>query len=116
MDRFGWQEYFSLLVPRENQDNRGKPDPYPLLYAMAILQGAGLPIQADLTVYIGDSVDDMAAAGAAGMLAIGFVPPYLDSDAHTLLLHEHGADLVTTDLESLPGKINSPNDWTSVES
>ena len=116
LDRFGWQEYFSLLVPRENQDNRGKPDPYPLLYAMAIFQGAGLPIQADLTVYIGDSVDDMAAAGAAGMLAIGFVPPYLDSDAHTLLLHEHGADLVMTDLESLPGKINSPNDWTSVES
>ncbi len=114
LDRFGWQDYFSLLVPRENQDNRGKPDPYPLLYAMAILQGAGLPIKADLTIYIGDSVDDIDAACAAGMLAIGFVPPYLDSDAHTFVLHEHGADLVMTDLDLLPETINFPGDWTSL--
>lgn len=116
LDRFGWQEYFSLLVPREDQDNRGKPDPYPLLYAMAILQGAGLLIRPEVTVYVGDSVDDIAAACAAGMLAIGFVPPYLDAHAHTLILHKQGADLVVTDLENLPEKINYPSEWAPLKS
>lgn len=111
LDRFGWKKYFSILVPREDQENRGKPDPFPLLYAIVLLHGTGLPVRAERTVYIGDSVDDISAAAAAGMLAIGFVPPYLDPNAHAKLLHEQGADLVITDMETLPQKIFDPSDW-----
>lgn len=107
LDRFGWRGIFSLLVPQERQDNRGKPDPFPLLYAMGILHAAGLSIPAEDSVYIGDSVDDMVAAREAGMLAIGFVPPYLNSNSHGLILRKHGAQLIATDSGALPEIINS---------
>ena len=114
LDRFGWRRIFPLLVPREKQDNRGKPDPFPLLYALEILHAAGLHIQAEVTVYIGDSVDDMVAARAAGMLAVGFVPPYLDPDTHGEHLREHGAHLIVTDPEMLLEKITYPSDWAFI--
>ena len=115
LDRFGWQDFFSLLVPREQHDNRGKPDPFPLLFALGRLHAAGLPIRPELMVYIGDSVDDIDAASAAGMLSIGVVPPYLDPHTHTLRLLEQGANLVVTDLESLPEKINYPSSWAPMK-
>jgi len=116
LDRFGWRGIFSLLVPQEKQDNRGKPDPFPLLYALGILHAAGLAIPAEDSVYIGDSVDDMVAARAAGMLAIGFVPPYLNPDSHGKVLRDRGAQLIVTDPETLPEKIRSPQDWLPVKS
>lgn len=111
LDRFGWKEFFPLLVPREKQDNRGKPDPFPLSYALEMLHAAGLQIQSEEVVYIGDSVDDMVAARAAGMLAIGFTPPYVDSHEHGVLLTDQGAHLVLKDMENLPLHINSPGSW-----
>lgn len=111
LDRFGWKEFFPLLVPREKQDNRGKPDPFPLSYALEMLHAAGLQIQSEEVVYIGDSVDDMIAARAAGMLAIGFTPPYVDSHEHGVLLTDQGAHLVLKDMENLPLHINSPGSW-----
>ncbi len=112
IDRFGWESYFSLLVPRELQENRGKPDPFPLLYALGLLHAAGLQIHAEQTVYIGDSVDDINAACSAGMLAIGFVPPYLDAEAHGNQLHSCGAHLTLNELNVLPEKLSFPDDWT----
>ncbi|MCY4170041.1 MAG: TIGR01548 family HAD-type hydrolase [Bacteroidetes bacterium] len=116
LDRFGWRKIFSLLVPREKQDDRTKPDPYPLLYALGILHGAGLAIEPHESVYIGDSVDDMTAARAAKMHAIGFIPPYLDHDSHGKLLCERGAQLIISNPDTLPSLVSDPNQWSLVGS
>ena len=97
-----WKQYFPLVIAKEKQEGRGKPDPYPLQHALAILGAAGRKVRPREAVYIGDSVDDMRSATAAGMWAVGIVPPYLDSDNHEKVLLEAGADTVCTDCNSLP--------------
>ena len=91
IDRFGWKKHFPLVIPREKQEGREKPDPYPLLRALAILDAAGRKIEPESSLYVGDSVDDMKAARAAGMWAIGVVPPYLEAESHTEVLTDAGA-------------------------
>ncbi|GIV60298.1 HAD hydrolase-like protein [Rhodocaloribacter litoris] len=107
INRFGWRRYFPLLVPMEKQEGRGKPDPFPLQFALAMLDAAGRRIQPEESVYIGDSVDDMVAARAAGLWAIGVVPPYLDREAHAAVLYERGAHVVIDDLARLPSLIET---------
>lgn len=102
LDRLGWKRYFPLVIPREKQEGREKPDPFPLLHALAILDAAGRKIDPQASVYIGDAVDDMKAAREAGMWAIGVVPPYLERAEHTTLLEEFGAHHVITDPNTLP--------------
>ena len=102
IDRLGWKRYFPLVIPKEKQEGREKPDPFPLLHALAILDAAGRKIDPSASVYVGDAVDDMKAARAAGMWAIGVVPPYLDKDEHTELLNSVGAHHVITDPDTLP--------------
>jgi len=111
LDRFGWRKFFSLLVPQEKQDDRKKPDPFPLLYALGIVRGAGLPVHAEDSVYIGDSVDDMVAARAAGMSAIGFIPSYLNPDSHGKLLLDRRAHVSVTEPDMLPHTIANPGEW-----
>ncbi|RMF59175.1 MAG: TIGR01548 family HAD-type hydrolase [Bacteroidetes bacterium] len=103
--RFGWRRFFPLVVPMEKQEGRGKPDPFPLQFALAMLDAAGRRIQPEESVYIGDSVDDMAAARAAGMWAVGIVPPYLEREAHARLLYDRGAHVVLDDPNQLPSLI-----------
>jgi HAD superfamily phosphatase len=81
IDRFGWKGHFPLLVARERQDGRSKPDPFPLQHALAILDAAGHRVSPGQCAYVGDTVDDMVAARAAGMWAIGIVPPYVSDPA-----------------------------------
>ena len=102
IERLGWKRYFPLVIPKEKQEGREKPDPFPLLHALAILDAAGRRIEPSASVYVGDAVDDMKAARAAGMWAIGVVPPYLDKDEHTALLQSVGAHHVITDPDTLP--------------
>lgn len=111
LDRWGWREFFPLMIGRERQGNRKKPDPFPLLLALGRLNAAGIQVAAERTVYIGDSVDDVTAARAAGMLSIGVVHPNTDPQTHEPLLLERGANLVITDPNSLPGLVSWPNDW-----
>ena len=59
---------------------------------------------------MGDAVDDMKAARAAGMWAIGVVPPYLDKDEHAELLRSVGAHHVITDPDTLPYLLDNFND------
>ena len=99
LERLGWRSRFSVLVAREHYGSRGKPDPFPLQYALDQLQTT--PGQA---VYIGDTVDDMVAARAAGVGAIGSIPPYLDSEAHREVLRQRGAQAV----------VDSPDQLTAV--
>lgn len=107
LDRFGWKRYFPLLVAKEKQERRGKPDPFPLQHALGILDAAGLNVPVEAAVYVGDSVDDMKAARAAGMWAIGVVPPYLDKEAHGALLRERGAHLIIDDPDVLPALLGN---------
>lgn len=102
IDRLGWKRYFPLLVAKEKHERRGKPDPFPLQHALGILDAAGLNVKPESTLYVGDSVDDMAAARAAGMWAIGMAPSYLDRETHISLLRERGAHIIIHDPEVLP--------------
>ena len=65
-----------------------KPHPEPLLRGLRQTGG-------ESAAYIGDSVDDMAAARAAGMFAIGVLVPGQDwHSGWPERLHEAGADVV----------------------
>ncbi len=107
IERFGWKRYFPLVISREKQEGRGKPDPYPLLHALALLDAAGRHVAPEESVYVGDTVDDIEAARRAGMWSIGLVPPYLDQAEHTRLLRDKGAHLIVHSADVLPSIIDS---------
>lgn len=107
-DRLGWKRYFPLLVPREKHEHRGKPDPFPLQHALGILHAAGLEVHPEAAIYVGDTVDDMAAARSAGMWAVGVTPPYVDTAAHQDLLKARGAHVVVESPNSLPALLGLP--------
>lgn len=105
--RFGWEAYFPWIVAKEQQENRLKPDPFPLQRALALLDAAGLGVPPEAAAYVGDSVDDMACARDAGARAIGFIPPYVaDKTEMAWLLREQGADVVIDDLNALSNLVN----------
>jgi HAD superfamily phosphatase len=97
-----WGRYFPLVVAKEDQESRPKPDPYPIRRACTILEAAGRRVNPKTCAYVGDTVDDIVAARAAGVWAIGFVPPYLDFEEHGALLRQKGAHVVINDLTRLP--------------
>ncbi|NBB75405.1 MAG: HAD-IA family hydrolase [Bacteroidetes bacterium] len=115
IDHLGWKKYFPLVVGKEKQSGRTKPDPFPLNHSLSMLAAAGRPIEHEQTVYIGDSVDDMEAARAANMWAVGVVPPYVDGDEHEPLLRERGAHTVIHDPNELPDLIDAFGERVAVE-
>ena len=102
-----WTDHFPLLVGKEKQGERQKPDPFPLEHSLTMLAAAGLNLDPSEVAYVGDSVDDRKAAREAGMWAIGVVPPYVDADDHEPLLKERGAHLVIEDPNELPDVLGS---------
>ncbi len=115
LERFGWKRYFPLVIPKEKQEGREKPDAFPLLHALAILDAAGRKIDPDASVYVGDAVDDMKAARAAGMWAIGIVPPYLNKEEHAEMLMSVGAHHVIADPNTLPQVLENFDEIITVE-
>jgi len=108
VNRFGWKQYFPLVVSKERQEGRPKPDPFPLQHALTILAAAGRNIQPSCAAYVGDTVDDMTCARAAGMWAIGFIPPYVQERIEfEQLLRDRGAHVVIHDTEELPDVIDN---------
>lgn len=107
LDHMGWTSYFPLVVAKEKQRGRMKPDPFPLDHSLSMLAAAGRSIEPSSAVYIGDTVDDMVAAREADMWAIGVVPPYVDADEHAPLLRERGAHVVIEDPDNLPKILNT---------
>lgn len=71
LDRFGLTDLFGAIVTRE--DAPMKPDPAPVRLA---LQRLGVT----RAWMLGDTVDDLAAARAAGVLPIGVIAPNADPD------------------------------------
>lgn len=100
IEHMGWSSRFPIVLGKEKQGERTKPDPFPLNHTLTMLAAVGRDVDANEAAYVGDSVDDMKAARAADMWALGVVPPYLDTTDHTRVLNEAGAHTV----------INSPND------
>ena len=107
LNRFGWNAHFPLLVSKEETEGRGKPDPFPLKRALSVLCAAGCDLCPEEVAYFGDSVDDITASRAAGMWAIGFVPPYVEESAHESLLYSKGAHAVLSDERELPEILTS---------
>lgn len=64
LDRFSLGRFFEVLVGSDDVELH-KPDPFPLLHAAGLMGG-----EPGHCVYVGDSPHDMAAARAAGMVAI----------------------------------------------
>ena len=110
IDHQSWGSYFPLLVGKEKQGDRQKPDPFPLDHSLTMLAAAGCDLQPPEVAYVGDSVDDMVAARDANMWAIGVVPPYVDADDHEPLLKERGAHVVLDDPNDLPDVLESFED------
>lgn len=102
-----WTGHFPLLVGKEKQGDRQKPDPFPLEHSLTMLAAAGRDLKPSEVAYVGDSVDDMKAARDANMWAVGVVPPYVDADEHEPLLKERGAHVVIEDPNDLPDVLAS---------
>lgn len=115
LDHLGWKKYFPLVVGKEKQGSRTKPDPFPLNHSLSMLAAAGRSINPKEVAYIGDSVDDMEAARAANMWAIGVVPPYLDRESHAPLLRKRGAHTVIHDANKLPARIDTLGEHVTSE-
>jgi len=64
LDDLGYREFFPVIVTEEDTE-RIKPAPDPLLLALQLLKSS--PEEA---VYVGDNPDDIIAAHAAGMSAV----------------------------------------------
>lgn len=107
LDHQDWTRYFPLLVGKEKQGDRQKPDPFPLEHSLTMLAAAGCDLSPNEVAYVGDSVDDMVAAREAGMWAVGVIPPYVDADEHEPLLEERGAHVVIDDPNDLPEVVAS---------
>lgn len=107
LDRFSWRRFFPLRITSDQQQGKGKPDPFPLQLALQVLASRGTPVSPGETAYVGDTVDDMDSARAAGLWAIGFVPPYLDPEAHAAVLIERGAHAVVVDELALANVIDT---------
>ena len=97
LERFGWASLFGSLVAMEQQDGKGKPDPFGLTLC---LEELGRP--AEGSAYVGDTGDDQRAALAAGCFPIGVVPPGLNYLLHAETLARAGAAVVLSSPSDLP--------------
>ncbi len=94
LEGLGLANYFSSVVGGDTTSTR-KPDPQPVLACLR-----GLVSEPALSLMIGDSVHDVHAAHAAGVVA-GVVP----WGYRSVPVEELGADFVLHDLSTLPGLI-----------
>ncbi len=85
LKRFEMESFFPVVITMDQvPEDKQKPHPLGLLLAMA-------DMNCSRGIYFGDNVDDMKAAGAAGVDAIGIIPPGADPDSHKKRLLRHGA-------------------------
>ena len=100
--RFGWDTFVPVVVGMDEQAGREKPHPFGVLRA---LERLGKPPETAL--FAGDSVDDIGAALAAGVLPVGIVPPGLDPAAHRRTLLAAGAHVVLNTPDDLPALLDT---------
>lgn len=106
LNKFEWEDWFPLLVAKEQQDGRTKPDPFCLQKAIAMFGAAGTQLETHEVAYVGDSIDDMKAARRAGVWPIGVIPPYQDQDRHFERLDDAGAEFVLDSVNEICDRLN----------
>ncbi len=95
LKRFGIRQFFDTIICMEDCPlEKGKPDPFGINLALSKLGRKK-------AIYVGDSVDDIKAARAAGIDAIGVIPPSLGSDSLSQLLIQNGARFVIDDINDI---------------
>ena len=91
LEQMGLAHYFGVTVSGDSLSTK-KPDPAPLAYALEKLGGAAVDC-----LMVGDSVNDIQAARAAGMPVVAVSYGY----NHGRDVREEGADLVVDSLREL---------------
>jgi HAD superfamily hydrolase (TIGR01509 family) len=95
LDRFAMREAFSALVTMDDlPPGRGKPDPLGIRLALAALD-------VSRAVYVGDTVDDMDAAQAAGISAVAVVRNPDGNKELVRTLRSRGASAVLGDINDI---------------
>ena len=67
LKRFKISKYFDVTISMDDTKDKGKPDPYGINLALKALKS-------NRAVYIGDTIDDVIAAKAAGIIPIAILP------------------------------------------
>lgn len=98
--RFGVQGWIRRMITMDDIAlDRGKPHPDGILRMLELLE-------VETGWYFGDTVDDMRAASAAGVMALGVVPPGVEPDGHQRILLAAGARAV---MNAAADYFTSPN-------
>ncbi len=88
LKRFGVTNHFDVLITMGDiPSNKGKPDPFSINMALEKLN-------AKRAIYLGDNIDDMKAARAANIIAIGVLDQVSDKQHRVKLLEQFGAKTV----------------------
>ncbi|HEX8297573.1 MAG TPA: HAD family hydrolase [Rubricoccaceae bacterium] len=98
--RFGWTDLIPIVVGMDEQAGREKPHPFGVLRALE-----RLGTRAETALFAGDSVDDIGAARAAGVIPVGVVPPGHDLAGHQRTRMSAGAHVVLSTPEALPALV-----------
>ncbi|MBI3034279.1 histidinol-phosphate transaminase [Candidatus Woesearchaeota archaeon] len=97
LNRFGMPDFFECIVTMEDcPKERAKPDPFGIKLAMKKLG-------CEQAAYIGDNIDDMKAARAAGIQAIGIIPDGTFGGELKKAFLMNGAKIVLDDIRQLSG-------------
>jgi len=98
----GIYNYFNTIICKEDVGLNEKPDPFGILLALKELAET-----ASNAIYLGDTVDDMAASTSAGVVGLGVIPPYAsDKEKMENLLLSKGAKFVVRDINKLIEVLN----------
>ena len=100
LQRFGWDALIPVIVGMDEQAGREKPHPFGVVRALE-----RLGTRAETALFAGDTVDDVRAALAAGVVPVGVVPPGHDVAAHRRTLMSAGAHVVVSTPEVLPALV-----------
>jgi HAD superfamily hydrolase (TIGR01548 family) len=95
LQKLGLERLFDVMVVMEDYPpEKAKPNPYPITLAverLGVLEA----------VYVGDSVDDVAAAKGAGIRAFGCIPPGVSTEPLKQLLLKSGAEKVLANVQEI---------------
>ncbi len=95
LKKFNAENFFDVVVAMEDYaPEKAKPDPTPIRLALDKLGSRK-------SVYVGDSVDDIAAAKNAGIRAFGCIPPGCPTEPLTKLLLKRGAERVLGNIREI---------------
>jgi len=98
----GIYAYFNSIICKEDVGLNEKPDPLGISLALKVL--AESPSRA---IYLGDTVDDIAASISAGVIGLGVIPPYvMDKKKLESLLLSRGAKFVLRDINKITVVLN----------